>query len=210
MFRIFPERHFWRLLLIIGLIAADLSAQHIHEEHAISSHPVLNSIEEAALLGVITGENAILQKIYAGYTPERLDSRFLKDNDTPIRCMVPVLTEYYHTKTILDPAIVAEIEEIIQPRTTLSTKAHISDSGRFVLYYDVDGNNAVPMDDLNGSGVPDYVEHAAFAADSSYRYQVEQLGFVDFLKEEPYEVFFRNFRFYGTTTASGSTTSITV
>jgi hypothetical protein len=206
----FSDRRLLGLIFFLVFFAAELAAQHIHEERAISSHPVLNSIEEAALRGVITEENAILQKIYAGYTPERLDARFLADIDTPIRCMVPVLTKYYHTRNILDPAIVAEIEEIIHPRTTLSTKAHISDSGRFVLYYDVEGNNAVPMDDLNNSGIPDYVEHAAFAADSSYRYQVDQLGFVDFLKEEPYEIFFRNFRFYGTTAPSGSTTFITI
>ncbi len=204
------DRRYWYLLFLIGFLAAELTAQHIQEERVVTSHPVLNSIEEAALRGVISKENALLQKIYAGYNPERLHSRFAEESDTPIRCMVPVLTEYYHVKYTLDPGIVAEIENLIHPRTTLTTRIHVSDSERFVFYYDVEGNNAVPLDDFSGSGVPDYIEHAAFAADSSYRYQVEQLGFVDFLKEEPYEIFFRNFRFYGTTTASGSTTSITL
>lgn len=204
------ERRFLSLIFILGLFAAELTAQHIHEERAVLSHPVLNSIEEAALRGIISDEQAILQMIYAGYQPERLDPRFSMTDVTPIRCMVPVLAEYYHNKSEIDPGIIMEIEDMIYPRTTLTTKTFTSESGNFIIYYDLEGNNAVPAEDLNGSGVPDYVEHAAFAADSSYRYQVQQLGFEDFLKEDPYEIYFRNFRFYGTTTASGSTTFITV
>ena len=60
------------------------------------------------------------------------------------------------------------------------------------------------------AGIPDYIYRAAFAADSSYRYQVDQLGFSDFSKTTPYDIRFDNFGFYGTTTSSGSTSYIKV
>ena len=69
------------------------------------------------------------------------------------------------------------------------------------------------MEDTNNSGVPDYIEKAAFAADSSWNYQVGTLGFVDpVLPATPYEIYFRNLSggLYGEARASMGTTYITI
>lgn len=188
------------------LFAQNLSNKpgHYHD------HPVFSAIQQEVINGRLTKEEALLQSIYAGFKPERLHPQFRTFSDQPVKCLTPVLIEYERTKESLNPGVVAEIEELISVSTSAQTLFHISPSGNFILYYEIDGQNAVPLEDLDENGTPDYVEKTAFAADSSYRYEVETIGFRDFLKDEPYEIYFQNFPPYGTTTQSGSTTYITV
>lgn len=89
-----------------------------------------------------------------------------------------------------------------------STESHISSSGRFVIHYTLEGDDAVPAEDRNGNGIPDYVEKTAFAADSSWNHLVGRIGFVDPVPtgSEPYEIHFKNFGFYGLTCTSGAST----
>ena len=173
-------------------------------------HPTLEAIDAELERNRITLDEAIRQKIYAGYKPSLLQGRFKPEDSPPIRCMTPVLIEYEDAKSRLNPATIAEVEELIAPKIEGDELSHLSPSGSFIFYYETSGSDAVPMEDADNSGVPDYVEQAAFAADSSYRHQVETIGFKDFLRDEPYEIEFRNTGFYGTTYSSGSTTTITV
>lgn len=190
------------------ILAQDHSAHtHIHSHTA---HPVLSAIEQEVRIGTISEAEALLQSIYAGFQPERLDPRFHIHTDAPIKCLTPVLMEYERLKDELNPAVVAEIEQITSPKTSATTQSHLSPSGNFILYYETEGEDAVPLEDIDENGIPDYVEKTAFAADSSYRYEVSQLGFRDFLKSDPYEIYFQNFGLYGRADASGSTTFITI
>ncbi len=75
-----------------------------------------------------------------------------------------------------------------------------SDSGRFIFWYTLEGANAIPAVDTNSSGIPDWVETAAAAADSAWTY------FIDFLEYNPplesnetYSFYFQNLGFYGFT-----------
>ena len=199
------------LFILLSAFFADLAAQDRLHHHA-PTNPVFLAIEEAVQTGELNREEAILQKMYAGYKPERMDSRFRPDDEVFIKCMVPVLAEFESVKGELNPAVIAEVETLLDAgfQQTTTTSEFLSPSGNFIFFYETEGNHAVPLDDQNGSGIPDYVEHAAFAADSSYRHQVERLGFVDFLQDEPYEITFRSIGFYGQTHTSGSTTRITV
>jgi len=203
-----------RLLLLIhvGLfvgVFSHINAQG-HEQLRISEHPVFQLIDAAAERGQIDRETALLQKFRYAFNPEATDSQYLVDESAPVKCMVPVKSEYLKHKDQLSMSAVMEIERYSERPHTSQTQSHLSDSGNFILYYETEGPDAIPLQDINNSGVPDYVELAAFAADSSYRYQVEQAGFVDFRKSDPYEIFFQNFNFYGTTNSSGSTTFIRI
>ncbi|MCC5906475.1 MAG: T9SS type A sorting domain-containing protein [Balneolaceae bacterium] len=194
---------------LIGAVWADLHAQQVIHQH-IHEHPVLNIISEAAETGQISGEEALLQKMYAGFRPDRVDSRFRNDEDHPIKCMASVLNEYYSTKNEMNSALTAEIEELINPTRSSTTESYLAPSGNFIFYYETEGIHAVPPDDLNQSGVPDYVARAAFAADSTYSYMIDKRGFQDFVRDEPYEISFRNMGPYGTTTMTGSTSRIAI
>lgn len=200
------------LLLMGGVYAVPAFAQtdgHNHTHFSIH-HPVLQSIDEAMQKGEITKDQAILQKFYAGYKPEHLIDSFRLSSDAPIKCMLPVKNEYFQLKESLQTSTISEIEKLTARSFSSDQQEYLSPSGNFRFFYETSGSNAVPADDTNESGIPDYVERAAFAADSSYRYMVEDAGFTDFRLAEPYEINFQNFGFYGTTNSSGGTTTITV
>lgn len=199
------------LCSVFMLMGQKLYAQD-HIDHALHSihHPVLSAIQQQVVAGQISKEEALLQSIYAGFNPQRLDTRFRTSVNQPIKCLTPVLIEYEQYRDQLNPAVVAEIENLISVQASAETQSYTSPSGNFIFYYETSGRDSVSVQDLDNNGIPDYVEKAAFAADSSYRYEVAELGFMDFLKEEPYKIYFENFQFYGTTTASGSTTYIRI
>ncbi|MCC5942936.1 MAG: T9SS type A sorting domain-containing protein [Balneolaceae bacterium] len=201
------------LFLCISLIPLSVFGQHPVHVHTVEDHPAIQSIELAYNNGELSVDEAILQKVYAGLKPERLHARFAHSDDTIIKCLTPIMASYYNQKDNLSAATVYEIESLFREDQVTSQQAlqHLSPSGNFVMIYETEGVHAVPPEDSNGSGVPDYIEHAAFAADSSYRHQIETLGFRDFLQDEPYQILFRNINSYGrTTTTGGSGTFITV
>ncbi|MSS72173.1 MAG: hypothetical protein EXS64_11880 [Candidatus Latescibacteria bacterium] len=53
----------------------------------------------------------------------------------------------------------------------------VSPSGRFRIHYDTSGLHAVALTDLNGNGVPDYVEEVGTTADSAWSLQIDGFGF---------------------------------
>ncbi len=193
----------------IGLIPFSAVSQHSLHVHTAGDHPSIRAIDTAFHNGELSVDEAILQKVYAGLKPERLDARFMHENDIIIKCLTPLMAAYSNQKEKLAPSTIHEVNSILTEvqATSQQTQQHLSPSGNFLLIYDTDGVHAVPTGDSNGSGVPDYIEHAAFAADSSYRHQIETLGFRDFLQEEPYEIYFRNINSYGRTTSMGGTTT---
>ena len=74
-----------------------------------------------------------------------------------------------------------EISGKIAETDTLEVRAYESESGRFRLLYTTEGPDSVWNKEtgMGPPGVPDYIVLAAQYADSSYRYQVEQLGYTD-------------------------------
>lgn len=200
------------VLLVLMVFSSSLYSQDRDDLHQyLGQHPVLQSIEIAANNGLISKEEALLQKVYAGLDWERLDPMFSRDTAAPIKCMMGVMSEYAGLKKDLNPSIVMEIEELLYPQAaTQIGNSHTSASGNFILTYDTSGSNAVPAEDSNGNGVPDYIEKASFAADSSYRYMIETLGFKDFIKDQPYQISFRNMNIYGRTIFSGSSSRIEI
>ena len=201
------------VLLTLLVSSAGLSAQDRGEHRAhFGQHPIMQSIDIAAQNGFISKEEALLQKVYAGLDLERLDPIFRMEATPPIKCLMGVMAEYENLRKDLSPSIAMEIEELLNPEPPSQTgKNHLSPSGNFILIYDTSGSQAVPAEDSNGNGVPDYIEKAAMAADSSYSYMVETLGFKDFIKDEPYQISFRDLGItYGRTFFDGSNSRIEV
>ena len=193
-----------------GFLWADAFAQD-RQVHSHSVHASMQLIEEAEAKGSITMDQAIIQKLAVGLNSELLRAEFRSADDSIVKCMTPALLEFYELRDELQPQTVSAAERLIQDITASpELLEYMSPSGRFKLAYETDGRNAVPLEDADGNSVPDYVEKAAVMADSSYRYQIETLGFPDFLEEEPYEISFRRIGAYGFTQQSGATTKIVV
>lgn len=197
--------------IMIGLPATVYSQHEVH----LHSHPVLSSIKEAREAGRISVDEYILQQFYAAYRPDELQEQFRGAGETPpVKCMVPVQQQFELNRQFLSDATVAKVEQMTAQSRLSAEQSYISPSGIFEFHYDLSGTHAVPAEQTLAeaveAGIPDYIYRAAFAADSSYRYQVEKLGFTDFKGDQPYRVTFSNFGFYGTTTSSGSSSYITL
>jgi len=185
---------------------------HPHSDHPHFYNETQRKIEKAVQENRISVDAGMLQKFYAGYRPDALMSEFRETEPAAIRCMTPLFIEYKQKKENLNPTVISEIEQMMNSAGESSdSEEYLSPSGNFILRYETSGEHAVPPEDSNNSGIPDFVELAAQAADSSYKFQVQKLGFTDFLiPGSPYEITFKNFNFFGTTTSQGTTTFITL
>ena len=72
----------------------------------------------------------------------------------------------------------------------------LSPSGNFHIHYDVEGYNAPDLNDSNTpNGIPDYVDEVALAADNAKEIIVNQLGFLEEVKDEDeiYDIYIKNY-----------------
>lgn len=95
---------------------------------------------------------------------------------------------------------------LVRPDLPLSV---VSASRRFRFHYADSGIDAIPLDDLDSNGAPDYLEEVEKAFEKSYDYQVVQLGYLpppdDGGADGPeFDVYIHNLSgVYGLTTTDG-------
>jgi hypothetical protein len=59
----------------------------------------------------------------------------------------------------------------------INQREYSSASGLFLIHYDTSGVNAVPNEDKNNNGIPDFVDSVAYYADYVYNKEVVEFGF---------------------------------
>ncbi len=75
---------------------------------------------------------------------------------------------------------------------------YLSESGKFIIHYVTNGIDAVPNMDANEDGIPDFVEWAAEAADSSYQLQINELGYPNPIPVgASYDIYLKDMSSYG-------------
>jgi len=75
---------------------------------------------------------------------------------------------------------------------------YLSESGKFTIHYVTNGIDTVPSMDDNEDGIPDFVEWAAEAADSSYQLQINELGYPDPIPAgASYDIYLKDLSSYG-------------
>lgn len=124
--------------------------------------------------GRITVNEAVLNQI-------TLLNSHLHEEASKIKCAFPLSSMMHNHKDHLSEEVHAKYQNDFSISNSLVTENFISASENFIVYYETTGNNAVPLGDLNGNSVPDYVEWVAEAAELSYEYEVNTLGFPDFI-----------------------------
>ncbi|MDX1672389.1 MAG: T9SS type A sorting domain-containing protein [Balneolaceae bacterium] len=184
------------------------------DKHLVFSngHPLLSELENAHRSGDISLEEKLLFTFYAGLQPGKLPDRLRPLAEMPIKCPVPAIHAYRAAGDGLSAAVAEEIESMFLNTPKQTANTFLSPSGRFLLHYEMTGEDAVPDTDESGvPGVPDYVERAAAAADSSWNHEVVRLGFSDpVIAGDPYDIHFRSMGFYGYTVIENNTTAITL
>jgi len=107
-------------------------------------------------------------------------------------------------KDEIDPGL---YEMYIQTKRFAPTRdrSKVSPLGYFELHWDDSSTHAVPQEDLDGNGYPDYIDSAAVILDHVREIEVEQMGYlappgIDGNPAIPYHIYFTNHYKYGETT----------
>lgn len=202
--------HFFVIsILLFSAAAPSVRAQDQHAQH---DHPILKKIDLAFQHKKLTLDQKVLYKFYAGRKREQLPSEFKPTNANPIKCGTPATRDFQENRSRLARSTIDEIQSLIQSPATQAVETYQSPSGKFTIRYETSGSNAVPADDSNNNSIPDYVEEVAAAADSSYRHEVQTLGYTDPIPSgESYLIEIVNLEFiYGQTYTTFDGTAIQI
>lgn len=197
--------------LFLSVCVSFLSVLIVQAQDRIDrkSHPdFFQKVDRAYQQGDITLDQKVLFKFFPSEAKGKLAKDMGIDLEHPLKCGTPAVADYQQFKSKLSAATVNRIRSVLSKKTIQASETYQSPDGHFTIHYETTGSHAVPLEDANADGVPDYVEEVAAAADSSYRHQVQQLGYTDpIAPDESYDVEIRNLDFiYGQTyTTSGST-----
>ncbi len=196
-------RHYIHLLFIICLIAF-LNPFSLQAQHA--------QIERDYQKGQLSLDQKVLYQFYAIQQPAQLPENYKQVSSKPIKCGTPAHMDLHKNRSQISAGTIARIESMSSQPSQLSTESYTSASGRFQINYTTSGENAVPTEDANNNGTPDYVEWTAQAADSSYHHEVQTLGYSDPIPDpnDPYQIYFENIGFYGYTETSNGSTHIVI
>jgi hypothetical protein len=146
-------------------------------------------------------DKKVLYKFYARKALDKLPVKFHPKTETTLKCGTPAISDFQNNKSKLSASSVSEVESMMESPQTQASETYQSPSGKFTIHYETSGADAVPGEDSDGDGVPDYVEWTAAAADSSWRHEVVNLGYSDpiFGSSDPYKIYIE-VPFFGPTT----------
>jgi hypothetical protein len=124
--------------------------------------------------GEISETQALYLEALRAFRPDLLPTKY-RSNDPPLKCAVGLLNRIRLHWSDWNSGQ-KEILQVFLQRPVLPLSV-VSPSGLFRIHYAIGGEHAVSSHDLDGSGIPDYVEETALAMDYSYSVEVETLGF---------------------------------
>ncbi|MEP1304595.1 MAG: T9SS type A sorting domain-containing protein [Balneola sp.] len=144
------------MTIFLAFLVVDSKAQ----QNRITIPQILNDYES----GRVNADNTYL-RMSAMYSDEHID-----------KCATPLHMFAHKYKDEISPSLLNN-KPAFRNKSMMAT--FTSASGKFLFTYETAGQDAVPSTDGNSNGVPDYVEWAAIAADSSYKLLVETQGYTD-------------------------------
>ncbi len=153
-----------QLFLIYFLLVCSVAGQSLRQA-------LIQEIES----GQISQTEALFTEAVRRYAPEMLPEAYRSFADTPVKCGFGLdarIRHYWRAFSSQQQDLLSHI--LFRPDLPLE---YVSHSQLFKIHYDTTGYNAVSTEDWNHSGVPDFVEEAAEAADRSYDIEVVRLGF---------------------------------
>lgn len=113
------------------------------------------------------------------------------------RCLTTQISEQHRSGHRPD----ADFELLfMSPHVFDMENSYQSPNGGYIIWYDLEGEHSIDPTDESGSGIPDWIEMVAAAADSSRAFYVDSLGFKDPVDGlSPYNIYIRNLGIYGFT-----------
>ena len=174
------------IVLIVGLLPGVASAQVATPSDYMPQaySPVGRQINQDLQNDKINVDDAYLYQFYSVFDPSKLPDRYMHLEGTqsePLKCFTPTVVDYQLHRNSLTKNTQNIINDYLADAGSGDNQSYTSPSGKFRLLYTTDSGNpdAVPTEDDNSNGVPDYVEWAGQYADSVYNVEVKMMGFSD-------------------------------
>ncbi len=142
---------------------------------AFSGSAGLDRIERAMVSGELSQELGTLYKVYSIRSPEKIPQAYRPSQEIIGRCATPIIKEAIESAPGFSPQIQAAISEALD--RPVRTYTYDSPAGYFKIHYDLSGLHAVPAEDIDENGVPDFIERIALYADSSWQFEIYTQGF---------------------------------
>jgi subtilisin-like proprotein convertase family protein len=185
------------LFLFIGLLLVSF----------INSYPAetnkgFSRIQSDYSSGKINFEYQLIQKFYYGFDKSKLASEYADQDLTPLKCGTEVVREYTNHKNELSKSTIDEISHFLNSpfEKTSTSSVYITPSGKFQITYDITGTNAVPTADIDGNGIPDYVEWVGSYCDYVWHTEIDSLGYLaPPIGTGQYQIGFASMDYYGYT-----------
>ena len=181
------------LLVLLWFFSLPLFSQTVHQK--IQEEKNKNKISEA---------DALFLEALHMYAPDSLSDAYRDVSRYPEKCGFRLNAHLRSRWQDFSAAQKVLLQSFFfRPALPYS---HVGLSGRFRIHYDTTGTDAVPSEDSDLSGVPDYVEAMADIFDYVYSVEVTQLGFLpppnDLGQDGPeWDVYLQNVpNYYGWTT----------
>jgi hypothetical protein len=149
--------------------------------------------------GPDAGEQRLLERFQAGFGPDHVSPRPGApdlDETGADRCGTPLVIEYLSRRGRLSASTTLAIDHYLAFADGADTL--LSEGGHFRLTYAREGDNAIPVDDLDpADGVPDFVARTSAYLETAWTAQVRDLGLRAPPTDRPVDVSFRRMTFYG-------------
>jgi len=149
--------------------------------------------------GVVFDEQGLLGRFHAAFAPDRLPRHpglNVQDEPEAGRCGTPLVIDYLSRREVLSSLTTQIIDQYLAYADGSDTL--LSAEGRFRLSYLREGDNAVPLDDLDpADGVPDFVARIAAYLETAWTVEVGEVGLRAPPIDQPVDVSFRRMHFYG-------------
>ena len=149
------------LLLALALCGAS-SALAAAPDSDADFRAFVADLQSAGELGY---EEALLLRFQRALAPEDLPQEAESVDPVPDKSLTLLIHEFESAREGLSPGVVGVIDEYLDTADEAPALLHLTD--RFRFEYRLDGAHAVPAEDLDGSGTPDFVERAGAWAEFS-------------------------------------------
>ena len=152
--------------------------------------------------GIISETQALFIRALKSFAPDRIPDNYRGLTALPLKSSTSLLVQIRSRWNDFSPDQ-RSILQFLLSRPNLP-ESYVTPSGLFKIHYATTGYNAVSPDDLDYSGIPDYIEEISNSFDYVYTVEVEQLGFNpppsdDNTDGPEWDVYIKNIDAYGYT-----------
>jgi len=164
-----------------------------------SSDRELSRIEQLYIEGKIGLGDKVFYNLQAIYSESSLPENIRSDSQEIVKSATGIILEAYQCWDMMSPEQQSLASDYLTRRGF--DAIYISPESYFSIHYDTIGTEAVPAEDIDVNGIPDYVERIGLYADSSYRYYHNTLEYLPPPREseDPYDIYLVKIAAYGAT-----------